>query len=228
MTSAIVVAAGTSQRMGFDKLTAKLAGCPVFIRTLQRFEICSDVKEIILVVHPDRLKQFGSLVADFGLSKVNRVVAGGEQRHLSVAAGLQATSPAADLIAVHDGARPLISPDVIALAIREASACGAVSVAAPIVETLKRADEERRVVGSVERVGLWTMQTPQVFRREWLIRAYEAVLAGGIPVTDEVSAIQTAGFPVKLLTNPGWNLKITYPRDLDLAQILFNLESSNV
>jgi 2-C-methyl-D-erythritol 4-phosphate cytidylyltransferase len=228
MTSAIVVAAGTSQRMGFDKLTAKLAGCPVFIRTLQRFEICSDVKEIILVVHPDRLKQFASLVADFGLSKVNRVIAGGEQRHLSVAAGLQATSPAADLIAVHDGARPLISPDVISLAIREASACGAVSVAAPIVETLKRADEERRVVGSVERVGLWTMQTPQVFRREWLTRAYEAVLADGIPVTDEVSAIQTAGFPVKLLTNPGWNLKITYPRDLDLAQILFNLESSNV
>jgi 2-C-methyl-D-erythritol 4-phosphate cytidylyltransferase len=228
MTSAIVVAAGTSQRMGFDKLTAKLAGCPVFIRTLQRFEICSDVKEIILVVHADRLKQFGSLVADFGLSKVNRVVAGGEQRHLSVAAGLQATSPAADLIAVHDGARPLVSPDLISLAIREARACGAVSVAAPLVETLKRADEEQRVVGSVERVGLWTMQTPQVFRREWLIRAYEAVLASGIPVTDEVSALQTAGFPVKLLTNPGWNLKITYPRDLDLAQILFKLESSNV
>jgi len=228
MTSAIVVAAGTSQRMGFDKLTAILAGCPVFIRTLQRFEICSDVKEIILVVHPDRLKPFGSLVADFGLSKVNRVVAGGEQRHLSVAAGLQATSPTADLIAVHDGARPLISPHVISLAIREARACGAVSVAAPIVETLKRADEEQQVVASVERVGLWTMQTPQVFRREWLIRAYDAVLAGGVPVTDEVSAIQTAGFPVKLLTNPGWNLKITYPRDLDLAQILFNLESSKV
>jgi 2-C-methyl-D-erythritol 4-phosphate cytidylyltransferase len=228
MTSAIVVAAGTSQRMGFDKLTAALAGCPVFIRTLQRFEICSEVKEIILVTHPERLKQFGSLVADFGLSKVNRVVAGGEQRHFSVAAGLQVTSPTADLIAVHDGARPLISPDIISLAIREARECGAVSVAAPIVETLKRADEGQRVVGSVERVGLWTMQTPQVFRREWLIRAYEAVLAGGMSVTDEVSAVQAAGFPVKLLTNPGWNLKITYPRDLDLAQILFNLESSNV
>jgi 2-C-methyl-D-erythritol 4-phosphate cytidylyltransferase len=228
MTSAIVVAAGTSQRMGFDKLTARLAGCPVFIRTLQRFEICSEVKEIILVAHPDRLKQFGSLVADFGLSKVSRVVAGGEQRHLSVAAGLQATSLTADLVAVHDGARPLISPEVISLAIREARECGAVSIAAPIVETLKRADEDQRVVGSVERFGLWTMQTPQVFRREWLIQAYETVLAGGISVTDEVSAVQTAGFPVKLLTNPGWNLKITYPRDLDLAQILFNLESSNV
>lgn len=228
MTSAIVVAAGTSQRMGFDKLTAKLAGCPVFIRTLQRFEICSDVKEIILVAHPDRLKQFGSLVEDFGLNKVNQVVAGGEQRHLSVVAGLQATSLTADLVAVHDGARPLISPEVISLAIREARECGAVSVAAPIVETLKRADQDRRVVGSVERFGLWTMQTPQVFRREWLIQAYEMVLAGGISVTDEVSAVQTAGFPVKLLTNPGWNLKITYPRDLDLAQILFNLESSNV
>jgi 2-C-methyl-D-erythritol 4-phosphate cytidylyltransferase len=214
--------------MGFDKLTAKLAGCPVFIRTLQRFEICSDVKEIILVAHPDRLKQFGSLVEDFGLNKVNQVVAGGEQRHLSVVAGLQATSLTADLVAVHDGARPLISPEVISLAIREARECGAVSVAAPIVETLKRADQDRRVVGSVERFGLWTMQTPQVFRREWLIQAYEMVLAGGISVTDEVSAVQTAGFPVKLLTNPGWNLKITYPRDLDLAQILFNLESSNV
>src|SRR6202022_3374500 len=113
MTTAIVVAAGTSQRMGFDKLTAKLAGCPVFIRTLQRFEICSEVKEIILVAQPDRLKQFGSLVADFGLTKVNRVVPGGEQRHLSVAAGLQATSLTADLVAVHGGARPLISPESI-------------------------------------------------------------------------------------------------------------------
>jgi 2-C-methyl-D-erythritol 4-phosphate cytidylyltransferase len=228
MTSAIVVAAGTSQRMGFDKLTAQLAGCPVFIRTLQRFEICSDVKEIILVAHPERLKQFGSLVADFGLSKVSRVVAGGEQRHLSVAAGLQATSSTAGLVAVHDGARPLIAPEIISLAIRGACECGAVSVAAPIVETVKRADEGGRVVGSVERGGLWMMQTPQVFRREWLIRAYEAVLASGISVTDEVSAVQAAGFPVKLLTNAGWNLKITYPRDLDLAQILFNLESTNV
>jgi 2-C-methyl-D-erythritol 4-phosphate cytidylyltransferase len=228
MTSAIVVAAGTSQRMGFDKLTAVLAGCPVFIRTLQRFEICSDVKEIILVVHPERLKPFGSFVADFGLSKVIRVVPGGEQRHLSVAAGLRATSSGADLIAVHDGARPLISPDMISLAIREAHECGAVSVATPVVETLKRADEGQQVVGSVERAGLWTMQTPQVFRREWLVQAYEALLAGGISVTDEVSAVQAAGFPVKLLTNPGWNLKITYPRDLDLAQILFNLESTNV
>src|SRR5580704_17046031 len=136
MTSAIVVAAGTSQRMGFDKLTASLAGCPVFIRTLQRFENCSDVKEIVLVAHPDRLKQFGSLAADHGLNKVSRVVAGGEQRHLSVYAGLQATSAAAELVAVHDGARPLISTEIISSAIREARRCGAVSVAAPVVETL--------------------------------------------------------------------------------------------
>jgi 2-C-methyl-D-erythritol 4-phosphate cytidylyltransferase len=228
MTSAIVVAAGTSQRMGFDKLTAMLAGSPVFVRTLQRFEICAEVKEIILVAHPDRLKEFGTMVADHGLSKVSRVVAGGEERHLSVSAGLQAINPLAELVAVHDGARPLISPGLISLAIQEAHGCGAVSVAAPIVETLKRANEEKQVIGSVDRGGLWTMQTPQVFRRDWLIEAYEKVLANGIGVTDEVSAIQTAGFPVKLLTNPGWNLKITYPRDLDLAQILFNLESSNV
>jgi 2-C-methyl-D-erythritol 4-phosphate cytidylyltransferase len=228
MTSAIVVAAGTSQRMGFDKLTASLAGCPVFIRTLQRFENCLDVEEIILVAHADRLKQFGSLAADHGLTKVNRVIAGGGQRHLSVNAGLQAVNPTTELVAVHDGARPLISSEIISLAIQEARAYGAVSVAAPIVETLKRANEEQEVIGSVERVGLWAMQTPQVFRREWLVQAYEAVLASDVPVTDEVSAVQAAGFPVRLLTNPDWNLKITYPRDLDLAQILFNLESSKV
>jgi 2-C-methyl-D-erythritol 4-phosphate cytidylyltransferase len=214
--------------MGFDKLTASLAGCPVFIRTLQRFENCPEVGEIILVAHPDRLKQFGSLAADHGLRKVSRIVVGGEQRHLSVHAGLRATSAAAELVAVHDGARPLISSELISLAIDEARECGAVSLAAPIVETLKRANEAQRVTGSVERVGLWTMQTPQIFRREWLIQAYEVVLANGTPVTDEVSAVQAAGFPVKLLTNPGWNLKITYPRDLDLAQILFNLESGKV
>jgi 2-C-methyl-D-erythritol 4-phosphate cytidylyltransferase len=226
MTSAIVVAAGTSQRMGFDKLTASLAGCPVFIRTLQRFENCSDVEEIVLVAHSDRLKQFGSLAADHGINKVSRVVAGGAQRHLSVYAGLQAINPKAEFVAVHDGARPLITSELISLAVQEAREHGAVSLAAPIVETIKRANEEQRVIDSVERVGLWTMQTPQVFRREWLVKAYEAVLASDIAVTDEVSAVQKAGFPVRLLTNPEWNLKITYPRDLDLAQILFNLESS--
>jgi 2-C-methyl-D-erythritol 4-phosphate cytidylyltransferase len=227
MTSAIVVAAGTSQRMGFDKLTALLAGVPVFIRTLERFESCSAVEEIILVAHPDRVKQFGSIVADHGLQKIKQVVAGGELRHLSVNAGLQAISTEAVLVAVHDGARPLIASELISLAIREARKYGAVSVAAPIVETLKRANDEQEVIDGVDRVGLWTMQTPQIFRRDWLVQAYQAVLANDTPVTDEVSAVQTAGFPVRLLTNPGWNLKITYPRDLDLAQILFNLESSN-
>jgi 2-C-methyl-D-erythritol 4-phosphate cytidylyltransferase len=226
MTSAIVVAAGTSQRMGFDKLTATLGGAPVFIRTLERFENCSEVEEIILVARPDRLKQFGSIAADHGLGKVSQVVAGGEQRHLSVHAGLQAINSRAVLVAVHDGARPLISSELISFAIREARKYGAVSVAAPIVETLKRANDEQEVVDSVDRSGLWTMQTPQVFRRDWLMQAYQTVLTNGTPVTDEVSALQTAGFPVRLLTNPGWNLKITYPRDLDLAQILFNLESN--
>jgi 2-C-methyl-D-erythritol 4-phosphate cytidylyltransferase len=227
MTSAIVVAAGTSQRMGFDKLTAALAGAPVFIRTLERFENCSEVEEIILVAHPDRVKQFGSIVTDHGLQKVKQVVAGGEFRHLSVNAGLQAISVKAVLVAVHDGARPLVSSELISHAIQEAGKYGAVSVAAPIVETLKRANDEQEVIDGVDRVGLWTMQTPQIFRRDWLVQAYQAVLANDTPVTDEVSAVQAAGFPVRLLTNPGWNLKITYPRDLDLAQILFNLESSN-
>ena len=228
MRAAIVVAAGNSQRMGFDKLTADLGGRPLFIRTLERFENCPEVDEIVLVANEERIKNFGGLVAEFGLKKVAAVVTGGAERHLSVWQGLGALSEGIELVAVHDGARPLISSSTISKAMLLATKCGAVALAAPVVETLKKADNDGLLAGSIDRSGLWTMQTPQIFRRDWLVAAYELVLARGARVTDETSAVEMAGFPVRLLQSGDWNVKVTYPTDLELARSLFNLETSKV
>jgi 2-C-methyl-D-erythritol 4-phosphate cytidylyltransferase len=228
MRAAIVVAAGNSQRMGFDKLTADLGGKPLFIRTLERFESCTEVDEIVLVTNEERIKLFGNLVGDYGLNKVATLVAGGADRHLSVWKGLGALSDGVELVAVHDGARPLVSSSTIADAMILATKCGAVALAAPVVETLKKVDTDGLVVGSIDRSGLWTMQTPQIFRRDWLVTAYELVLARGVKVTDETSAAEMAGFPVRLMQSGDWNVKVTYPSDLELVRSLFSLEKSKV
>lgn len=228
MRAAIVVAAGNSQRMGFDKLVADLGGRPLFIRTLERFENCPEVDEIVLVANEERIKQFSNLAEEYGLGKVAAVVTGGPDRHLSVWKGLGALSQGVELVAVHDGARPLVSSSTISRAMVLATKCGAVALAAPVVETLKKVDSDGLVVGSIDRSGLWTMQTPQIFRRDWLVTAYELVLARGARVTDETSAAEMAGFPVRLMQSGGWNLKVTYPSDLELARSLFSLEASKI
>jgi 2-C-methyl-D-erythritol 4-phosphate cytidylyltransferase len=105
--------------------------------------------------------------------------------------------------------------------------CGAVSLAAPIVETLKRADPDQNVMQSVDRSGLWAMQTPQVFRFAWLLDAYKRIVDSGRSVTDEVSAVQEAGYQVRLLQNTDWNIKITFPKDLELAEKMMNLRKFN-
>ncbi|MBV8639858.1 MAG: 2-C-methyl-D-erythritol 4-phosphate cytidylyltransferase [Verrucomicrobia bacterium] len=228
MTSAIIVAAGTSRRMGFDKLLSLLGDKPVVVHSIERFQQCEMIDEIILVVHTDRRPEFQRFVDAFGLTKVKRLVDGGPERHLSVWNGISHLSEACEIVAVHDAARPLVSPDLIGRAVALAKVCGAVSLAAPIVETLKRADPQQNVSGSVDRTGLWGMQTPQVFRFDWLIDAYKRIVDSGRTVTDEVSALQEAGYPVRLLQNPDWNIKITFPTDLDLAEKMINLREVNL
>jgi 2-C-methyl-D-erythritol 4-phosphate cytidylyltransferase len=223
MNSAIIVAAGSSQRMGFDKLMAPLCGLPVAAHSLDRFERSNSVDEVILVVRSERQTEFEQIIYDQKFRKVSRIVAGGKERHFSVSNGLEALSPATRLVAVHDAARPLVSPRAIDAAFALAAEKGAVSLAAPVVDTLKRADKAHQVLESVDRIDLWGMQTPQVFRLDWLRAAYQQVIDSGRSVTDEVSALQDAGFPVLLIPNDDWNIKITFPRDLELAEKLIKL-----
>jgi 2-C-methyl-D-erythritol 4-phosphate cytidylyltransferase len=127
-------------------------------------------------------------------------------------------------VAVHDGARPLIHPSQISRCLAKARETGAAASARPVSETLKRADEAGRVCGSVDRSGLWIMETPQVFARPLLVQAYEAVLREGVLVTDEVSALERLGHPVWLVDNPTPNPKITWPPDLAVAERLLPLD----
>ena len=122
----------------------------------------------MLVVRSDRRAEFQEVVDAFGFTKVNRLVDGGSERHLSVWNGISRLPEACQIVAVHDAARPLVSSSLISQSVLLARDCGAVSLAAPIVETIKRADPEQSVTGSVDRSGLWAMQTPQVFRFDWL------------------------------------------------------------
>lgn len=222
MTSAIVVAAGSSRRMGFDKLSAPLAGRTVLEHAVRALVGSREFAEIILVTSPERWDEARGWVD--AVARESRVVVrwarGGAERHDSVAAGLAALDPEASLVAVHDGARPLVSGADVWRVVAEARATGAASLAHPVVETLKRADDAGRVTGSVDRTGLWAMETPQVFAVDVLRDAYAAALARGERLTDEVSAVEAAGREVRLVPSSLCNLKITHPGDLALAEKL--------
>ena len=222
MTSAIIVAAGSGTRMGFDKLLARLGGCPVIMHTLRAFQSCPDIGEIVVVTSADRVEVIQRLADDGVLTKLRAFVPGGAERHLSVQAGLQELSLDCDFVAVHDGARPLSLPAQITRVLERARETGAAASARPVSETLKRADSDGRVSGSVDRAGLWIMETPQVFSTPVLKQAYQAVLRDGLTVTDEVSALGHIGRDVWLVDNPTPNPKITWPADLALAERLLS------
>ena len=218
---AIMVAAGSSRRMGFDKLTADLTGKPVVVHSLLAFEACSSVERIVLVTREDRVEEFEELVRQYDVSKILSIVPGGAERHLSVWKGLQAAhAKASDYVAVHDAARPLVTPDMIEECLATARHHGASACAAPVTDTLKRATADGAVTGSVDRDHSWAMQTPQIFQMELLERAYRQILRQGAAVTDEVSSLQNLGVSVVLTRIEEPNFKITLPGDLALARLI--------
>jgi 2-C-methyl-D-erythritol 4-phosphate cytidylyltransferase len=220
MTSAIIVAAGSSRRMGFDKLAAELCGKPVLRRSIEAFDACDAVDEIIIVAGDAAREVVRPWIEAKCFSKPVQICTGGTERHLSVSEGLKKISASSDIVAVHDGARPLITPEQITRCIQKARELKAVACARPVTETLKRADVRGAITESIERDGAWVMETPQVFQRELLCAAYERVLRDGLRVTDEVSAVQHLGAEVFVVENASPNLKITHPADLLLAEKL--------
>lgn len=212
--SVIIVAAGSSVRMGFDKLAAPLAGKPVLDHSLGLFAGFPGVEEIVVVCPPGRFD--GLDIPDQGVPV--RRADGGADRHHSVANGLAALAPDATHVAVHDGARPLLHAEDFARCVEAAAACGAAALARRVAETLKRSNDSGLCTGSVSRENLWLMETPQVFAVPLLREAYATVFARGLTVTDEVSAIQETGHPVRFVESLYPNPKITRPADLALAE----------
>ena len=218
MNAAVIVAAGRGLRMGFDKLMAPLAGEPVILHTLRAFAACPDIGGVWVVAGEERAAQIRAAAGH--MEVLRGVVPGGAERHDSVYAGLRALPPHCRMVAVHDGARPLIHPAQISRCLAVASSAGAAASARRITDTVKRADAGGTVTGSVDRDGLWAMETPQVFKLELLMAAYLHITADGLTVTDEVSAVAHLGHPVQLVENLWPNMKITLPGDLDVASLL--------
>jgi 2-C-methyl-D-erythritol 4-phosphate cytidylyltransferase len=222
MLSAIIVAAGRSRRMGFDKLCAPLGQHTVLWHTLKGFADTPEVAEILLVVQEDRLTEFADRLSADPVGREIKLVGGGDERHLSVWNGLQSLA-GTEFVAIHDGARPLVTPHLIRACLQLAETHGAACCASPIPDTVKRASTDQVVQESVDRNGLWAMQTPQIFGRGLILEAYASVMAQHEMVTDEVSAVQRLGRKIALLKNEDWNFKITYPNDLVLAAHVLEL-----
>ena len=225
MLTAIIVAAGSSERMGFDKLFALVSGQPVIAHTIAAFENTKCVDEIILVGRADSLAELRKLIGK--PSKVKQIVEGGAERSDSVRAGLEQVDPKSDFVAVHDAARPMITPEKITRVFEAARTNGAATLAEPINDTLKRADGDLAVKESVDRRGIFGMQTPQVFEKKLLEKAYDAVAKQKISVTDEVSAVELLGHKIVLVPNYDFNFKVTYPRDLPLAEFVLRQRATN-
>ena len=220
MLSAIIVAGGSSQRMGFDKLFAVIAGEPVIAHSIRAFEHASSVSEIVVVARKERHDEIRKITCAAGFKKVWSIVPGGERRQDSVLAGLDRIDHEAKYVAVHDAARPLITPEQIERAFEQCRVRGSAALAQPINDTLKRADADLLVVGLVDRHQLYAMQTPQIFERKLIEDAYRGVYAEKASVTDEVSAVERLGHKIALVLNDDFNFKITYPRDLPLADFI--------
>lgn len=218
MFCAVIVAAGSSRRAGFDKLAAPLAGVPVLRRSVDAF-VAAGCAAVVVVCPESRWQEVGLGAAAFPIPVLR--VDGGAERQNSVEAGLNALPAGTRYVAVHDGARPLITPQGIVACLAAAQQTGAAACAHPIVDTLKRADAAAcSLPEKVSRDNLWGMETPQIFDLAMLRRAYACVAEQQLVVTDEVSAVEALGIATRLV-QVGPNLKITLPGDLELAELIW-------
>jgi len=223
MNVAIVVAAGKGTRLGGDrpKQFLELAGVPVIVHTLKQFERSKQINEVITVLPAEDTAGFESLVQKFELRKVRRVVSGGETRAQSVRNGL-AVIENAEIVAVHDGVRPFVTPEEIDEVVQAAKKSGAAILTAPVADTIKRVDGER-IIETIPRANLRRALTPQCFRLDVLNRAYEQldeVEASGIEITDESMLVEKLGIPVVTVEGSARNIKITNEADLAIANRL--------
>lgn len=220
MLTAIIVAGGNSRRMGFDKTFALIGGKSVIAHSIAAFEAAASVTEIILVGREERLKEIEGIVAGERFAKVRAIVAGGTHRQDSVSNGLGRLGPDAKYVAVHDAARPLVTPEQIERVFEQSRRTGAAALASPVRDTLKKADANHLVCGSISRDRVYAMETPQIFARDVLVQAYDRVAANQISITDEVSAVEELNHKVVLVPNESVNFKITYPADLPLVEFI--------
>lgn len=225
MVSAIIVAAGRGERMGSgtDKAFLSLGPKPVVVWALMAFEESTAIDRVVLVVRREQVEAAKAVIQMFGLSKVKQIVAGGTKRQISVAKGLAAVDPETRIVVVHDGARPCVTPALIAEIVESAQKNGCSVAATRLVDTVKYVERGTVVDHTVDRTKLWAVQTPQAFKVDVLMRALKKVEESDIVVTDEATAVELLGEPVRLVEWQKPNIKITVVEDLAVAAALLRI-----
>ncbi len=220
MTTAIIVAAGKSERMGAgtDKAFLSLVNKPVVAWSLLAFERCPDIDRIILVVRKDQIVASKAVCQMFGISKIQAVIAGGARRQDSVQAGLEACDIDTRYVLVHDGARPCVTSDLIGEVVKAVKRAPAVTVGRRVTDTIKRVEKGSTVSATEDRDKLWAVQTPQGFQLKVLKAAYKAL--DKKVVTDDCQAVEMNGETVKIIESRRPNFKITTVEDLQIAGAL--------
>ena len=218
--AAVIVAAGSSQRMrGINKTWATLSGKPLLAHSVNVFDRCGLIDDIVLVLARDALAEGARLCEREGWRKIRALVPGGLRRRDSVLAGLEALAPAPDYVLIHDGARPFVTAALIEQGLAAAHRHGAATAAVPVKDTIKRAGPDGLVVETLDRASLWAVQTPQVFAYDLLLGAHRSIDPAW-DATDDAALIERAGHPVALFMGAYENSKITTPDDLLIAEAL--------
>ena len=222
--TAVIAAAGAGLRIGGNvpKPYLPLCGRAMVLRTLDRFFAARSVGQVVLVVAAGEMARCdGMLRADALLGQRPWVLqSGGATRQQSVKAGLEKISDDVDIVLIHDGARPFVSPALIDRCVESADQTGAVVVGLPARDTIKFVSADHRVLSTPDRKALWEIQTPQAFRREVIVEAHERAVRAGFEATDDATLVEQAGKPVSVIEGEKTNFKITVPEDLWLAEAM--------
>ncbi|WP_447602398.1 2-C-methyl-D-erythritol 4-phosphate cytidylyltransferase [Nitrospira sp. Nam80] len=227
---ALVPAAGRGLRMGgpVAKQFLALGGRPLLLHSLSVLQASPAIQEIILAV-PTSERQYclDEIVTPHGISKVRRIVSGGEQRQDSVRHALAEVSAEVEIVLVHDAVRPFVSEDMIVRVIQAASVHGAAIVALPMRDTVKQVGPNGVIERTVDRRPLWLAQTPQAFRRDWLEEAHHKAQLNNIHATDDAHLVELLGRSVMVVEGSGDNIKVTRPEDLDIGEAILNRRAAN-
>ncbi len=223
---AVIVAAGSSRRMGGEnKLLLPLCGKPVLAHTMAAFQACDAIRDIVLVCREQDMDTYRALAEANGITKLRSLTRGGDTRTESVLAGVSAAPENCALVAVHDGARPLVSDEVITKAVTEAAKSGAAAPVVPVKDSIKRI-ENGKIAADVPRDTLAAVQTPQVFRRDMLLHALQDAAANGRSFTDDCAAVEALGQTVSATQGSYENIKVTTPEDIAVAEAFMHRRES--
>ena len=218
--TAVIVAAGKGKRMGTDisKQFLPLCGKEILTHTVEVFEKADRIRDIVLVTGTDSLQDVQDMVWEYGWQKVISVVAGGKERQDSVWNGLQAVSEDTEIVLIHDGVRPFVTEEILDLSIETAVEMGGCAAGVPAKDTIKVCNSENIAIDTPDRSTLWQIQTPQTFRKELIVKAYEQAKAEGFVGTDDASLAENSGYSVKVIMGSYRNIKITTKEDLLIGE----------